>query len=134
MSQPVLARTQKEAALDALVAGDLMGAKVMLFVNDVALSEDTVTADLTAPTFTGYALSSAVTWSAAYEEDGQMVTAGGSKTFVCSAGPADDIIKGWAVVTGMGSDFLFGQILDNPVPIADTGDGITVLPILPYGA
>lgn len=135
MSEPVTTLATREDCLTGFTGGAGMGAKMILFANDAALTKNTILADLTEPTFTGYAISTAVTWSVPFNDPlNRTVVAGSSKNFICTGGTPDDTIYGYAIVDSTAMDLLFAERFDAPVPIAAVGDGLTVEPVLPYGA
>lgn len=126
-----------EQAFEALViAGDLATAKVMLFTNSIAYPvTDLVLAGLTVPTFTGYALSAAITWGTPFLDiDGHVVVTGQKLQFLCTADGTSPPVTGAAIVNGAGTDLITVDIFrnadgsPNPVTIEDAGDALDYVP------
>jgi len=94
----------------------LKGAKLMLFVGNVAFEHDTLLADLTACDFDGYALSAAITWALpSFDEVGNRVLLGDQKTFTCTGEVAVNNVAGAAIVDGAGTGLLVGAMFDAPI-------------------
>lgn len=104
----VLAKTLKKAIAEALVVedGPLDGAVMMLWTNPgLTPNENTVYADLTAATFTGYAASAPLTFGTPYldGETGQWAVAADPVEFRSTSGSpfVGDTVRGYAIyVTG----------------------------------
>lgn len=95
----------------------LDGAKVMLFTNSPALGLDTVTGDLTVPTFTGYAAAT-VTFEEAVDDTGRKYLIIPPEIFSpTNATNLPQTIMG-AAVTDDANAYLFGGYFDTPVILA----------------
>lgn len=113
--------------------GTLDGAKVCLFTGAPLLNDRTAFADLTAPLFTGYAVSAGIVWGTPVTNpEGNAQLAGSSATFACTADSAGDIITGVGLFTGTTGNekLLLAAMLDTTISIAKSGEGFTVLPVI----
>lgn len=118
-----------EAMLEAATGagGVLNGAEVVLWKNDIVPAVDTVLADLELATFDGYAASSAVTWSAAlHESDAEFIVSGGDKVFICTGDTTPNLIYGWALTDGAGTNLLFAKRFDQPISVSEAGNFVSV--------
>jgi len=113
--------------------GPLDGATILLFKNNYLPTKDTVLADLTECTFTGYSRSSAVTWATPQmsSETGVPVIYGDQKSFICTATPDPaQSVYGWAIILEGTPDLLVGaELLETPELIED-GSFLTIVPRL----
>lgn len=121
------------AILQALVAVDALfnGAKVGLFVGDTVPSQATVLADLTPADFTGYALSSAITWGAPFiDENGIPSVVGSMKEFHASdpLTVANDV-AGYFVVNGAGDTLLWAERFESEITVAAPTAAVVVVPV-----
>lgn len=126
-----LIRAQQEDALDTLKTTMGMDHKVRPFINSPNLTRDTVIGDLTFATFTGGAAKTVTTWSDPYNDPltGQLVIRGEAVPFICTGNPANETVRGYAVLDDM--DALVGAAyLDTPVTIAAVGDGVEIEPVI----
>lgn len=123
------------AILNELVAAGnyYNGAKLMLFQNNISLGPTMVLADLTAADFTGYALSSAVTWGAAFLAPGNVPTVAGDLKLFVAASPftTANTVYGWALVDGAGTTLILARKFDTPISIAAALQAVSVLPAVP---
>lgn len=107
--------------------------KLILFANNITPNKNTVLADLTQPTFTGYAVFGPVVWGSVMRDvDGTAIVVGGSHPFVCSGGTPTDIIYGWALTNSGGTVLIKAAVLATPVPITGPETGIVVVPWFRY--
>lgn len=129
----------EEALLGLAVAGDFTGAKVILFTDtDIAPGDvkKLAFADLTVPTFTGYASSAAITWGAAFIDlDGNVMQTANKVQFLCSAdSPGALPVTGAALVDGAGAVLLAVDLFlnpdgtPNPVTMESAGDALDYVP------
>lgn len=79
----------------------LKTAKVMLFVNNISPTPDTVAADLTEASWTGYARSSTITWGLPIVSNDTQLPCilGNEKTFDVTTNTAPETAYGYAIVT-----------------------------------
>ena len=135
MNPVVIVNTEWEAMLNALVAATQPwnGAKLHLFKNNFVPAPQNDIAAFTEADFTGYAASSAITWSAAgYLPDGTAVVDGDAKTFQVGATPTIlNTIYGWYMTDGAGTVLIMARKFDNPVVLSAAGQRIIVLPSYP---
>lgn len=81
----------------------LAGAKCGLFANNYTPTGSSVKADLTLPTFTGYALSAALTWGTPFVRgDGKVVVPAASVQFVCTDAVTPNQIYGYYIESNPG--------------------------------
>jgi len=121
--------------LDAMAGGATplyLAAKVGLFQNDLEPSGTTRLADITPATFSGYALSAAITWAAAgFDTAGRPLVIGDMKTFARGVGAVDNDVYGWYIVDSGGTLLLWARRFpDGPVPMVTPGSILPVLPLL----
>lgn len=131
----VVPTEQLQGILAGLIAvdGPLDAVKLMLWVNNIVPDKNTVLADLTVPTFTGYAAFGPVVWgSVMVDVDGTAIVTGASHEFVCTGGTPTDIIYGWALTNSGGTTLIKAARLAAPVPIGRVGSGIAVVPWFRY--
>jgi hypothetical protein len=132
---PAVTRDTALAALAALVdTGALFdGAKVMLFKNNVSVGPEAVLSDLEVADFTGYGISSAVTYGVPYiGQDGTAEVTAGSKQFTQTDDTTTCAVYGWALVGDpAGTPFLIaGANFDEPLSMAAAGMGVVVTPTI----
>lgn len=131
---PILMTAAEMLLAADMIAGDLDGCKLVLFSNDLTITKTITSADLTFVATAGMG-SVAITWAAPYTRfDGRVVIAGGSHTFVATAGVFTPFnVFGWAVVDTGGTVLKAAVKLPNPVPVNQPGDGLTITPeLLPF--
>jgi hypothetical protein len=120
-----------KAAVAAL--GVLNGAKLGLFTNTPPLGQTTVIADLTEPTFAGYA-QQAVTWSGAFQQpDFSWATQGGLYTFQSTNDLTPTVVTGCFVVDGGGTHLLFAELFATPVNLPTSAQACLVSPQVAAG-
>jgi hypothetical protein len=114
----------------AAADGPMYGAKIGLATARITPGVNLVLGDLTLPTYTGYASSSAVTWGAAAQDDtGNPYTVGGAKTFTPSDDVVEDAINAVFCVAGDGTTLLWAVNLAEPVDIRH-GKPMVITPVL----
>lgn len=113
-------------------AGMFNGCKVGLFKNDLTPTKDTLLADLTACDFTGYAISGAITWGAAFEgDDGSGEMVGSVAQFVQTADdPEPQSAYGYYIVNGAADALLAAERFPSPVVFDGAGAAQVVVPKL----
>lgn len=110
-------------------AGRFNGAKIGLFTDDITPSRATILADLHPPTYTGYALSAAVVWGAAFTNDnGAAEILGDGKQFPCTADSDEETVHGYYCANAAGTGLLWAERFDEPQTISQAGQNIFVLP------
>lgn len=110
-------------------AGRFNGAKIALFTDDIVPSRATVLADLTQPTYTGYAISAAIVFGLAFTNDnGAAEVLGDGKQFPCTADGASQTVHGYMCLNAAGTGVLWAERFDTPQTIATAGQNIFVLP------
>ena len=130
-------RSERLTLLNGFSAlADWVGAIIKLFKVDNTPTLDTTVADLTAieADYDGYAASSAVVWGSAFLEPltSDAVSAGGSKTFVKTAGIVTNTVYGWWLESA-GGDLLAAGKFDTPLSFVNVGDGYVLTPEIRYG-
>lgn len=102
------------------MAGALNGAKVILFTNAVTLTKLTTLADLTQPTYTGYA-AVAITWGVAVRDAaGDIVTLSQAIPVQMGAPTDPDTkIKGYAVENSGATELLFAEVFPQQLDLVD---------------
>lgn len=113
--------------------GILNAAKVGLFTNTPPLTENTVLADLTQPTFAGYALQ-AITWSAPFQQpDGSWACQGGLYTFQATDDLTPTVVTGVFVVSGAGTVLYLAEMANPPVNLPTSAQAMLVSPQIALG-
>lgn len=100
-----------------------------LFQNAVVLDEDTVLADLTPCTFSGYTgLQTPVWGSASWDGSGlRAVVDGSTLTWIHDGGPTANDVHGYYVVDGAGTTLLWAENRPaGPVTLLAAGDAFIV--------
>jgi hypothetical protein len=111
----------------------LFGAKLGLFTNTPPLSQTTVLADLTEPTFAGYA-QQAVGWSAAFQQpDFSWATQGGLYTFQATNDLTPTVVTGCFLVDGGGTQLIMAEMFDTPVNLPTSAQACLVSPQVAAG-
>lgn len=114
---------------DAMVATTpFVGAVLHLSTTNFTPGKNTILADFTEATFTGYAASSAIVWGASHlDVNDNAVSVGSAKTFLQTGDTVTNIVFTWFVTTALGA-YLMGGAFDTPLNFAEAGDGVTVIP------
>jgi len=124
-----------QAIIDTVLSDGAEEYSLRLFTNDVTLTFDTVTGDLSEPTLTGYApiVLDSASWPTAEcngEGDGQTKISAVGWTFT---GNFPETLYGWWV-TNRDGDFVYGEKLWPLGLLIDTdGQGVTLTPRFVYG-
>jgi hypothetical protein len=101
------------------VAGKLNGAKLILGTNDLTPGKKSVVADITQPTYTGYA-PVVVTWGVAMRDaNGDIVTLSAPVLVQMGDSVLPTTIKCWGLTDGAGTGLLLCEELATPIPLAD---------------
>lgn len=122
-----------KAVLEALIAEDglLDGVVIKLFQNNVTPGPDATPATFTVADFEGYANSSEVTWGTVFHADSSEVQVWGDvKEFVATGDDPSNNIYGWYMTNAGGTVLKAWERFDEPVPVAEAGQGLAVLPVL----
>lgn len=125
---------RSDAILDTLkgVGGELEGAIVHLFDNDIVPNIDSVIADFTEATFAGYAASTAIVWSTSFRNSlNQAQTVGDTKTFQLSALPGATVYGYYLTVGGA---LRASERFAAPVPLALVGNAVVLVPTYTLGS
>jgi len=123
-------------ALEALfgVGGALEDSTLGLFTNDWDFTVEPVTADLVAPTFTGYA-AAAIDWSTAVDDEGNIY----AKTDPVEFSPTNatnlpQAIRGWYIRAVTTNNFLVGGKFDEAITVSLADQVFHVVGICPWEA
>lgn len=107
-------------AINHTVAGNfdgvLRGAKLGGFTNTPAITQQSLFADFTAPTYGGYALAS-ITWAAVFQDvDGSWALQGGLTQFQMSDDLVPTVLNGYIITDSTGLILIAAE--NFPAPIA----------------
>lgn len=105
--------------------GELDGAKVKLFKNDIVPSPTTILADLTPAAFGGYVAKDVVWGSVFNEPDGGAGVSGGAPSWV-TTDAADETIYGWYLTDTAGTGLLAIARLAEPQHLGAIGVNVQV--------
>lgn len=135
MNPVVIPNPEMLAWLTTLTAtgGNLHGAIMHLFQNNVAITPAIVLANLTECTFTGYTAGSAITWLAPfYTVNGTPVVTGTLQTFGVGSTPTIfNTVYGWYLTDTGGTTLLAVRALDTPIILTEAGQGFQIIPCYP---
>lgn len=123
--------TRLSAIAELIATGNLFaGTKVILYQNNIMLSDFTTLADLTEATFTGYARSAAITWGTPYVNPSQQATStGASIQFSCTGTAVTQLVYGWALIIDSTVDVLMvAEAFAEPVSMDGVGAAVVVNP------
>ena len=130
MSDMVSNNLGELAALADVVAGDLDGALVALWKNNITPSRNSTLADLGEADYTGYAASAAVVWGAPFlnaNGDGQVV--GGNKQFQPTGTTTTCEVYGyWLEPTAGSTTPVLAVKFSSPVPMTGPLSALIVTP------
>lgn len=102
------------------VAGPLNASKMVLFINSPGLNKATVLADLTQPTYTGYA-ASALTWSTPIRNgQNRIATHTGLIPWVMGDDLLPTTVNGYGITDSAGTALLAAEYFPSPVGLVDT--------------
>jgi hypothetical protein len=120
-----------DACLAALTTALGSTSILHFFINQPAISRDSVVGNFTNTTAVGIAVGGAVaTWSAPYTDPltNLRTVCGVNQTFIASAVTAEENLNGWYLTDAMGTTLEGAGYFDQPVPISAVGQGITYGP------
>lgn len=114
-------------------AGPLVGCKMGLFTNPITPSKNTLYADLTVATFTGYALV-ALTYSAELTDGaGVQQLVSNLCNFRATGTPASEVLYGYFITDGNVSPVLYGlETFPSPIVVSVAGNGVSVVSPIAY--
>lgn len=131
-----LARASRVAALEGVVGtgGPADAGVLKLFINNPSITEDSVVADFTEPTFTGYAEISALAFGAVYQgPSGQLLATAPGGLFQRTGGAISEVANGYFIVDTAETGFVYAAYFDTPVSFAEVGDGVFLDATIGYG-
>jgi hypothetical protein len=139
VSVPITTLYAQEEMLEApaVSPGFLNGAKVHLFSSPYVPSRSTPLADLTAieANYAGYAAVAAGTWGDAIVlVDGSMQILAPSIQFTPSGSTSPNTIYGAYLTDAGGTNLIYVEPFDVPVPLPDENSGLVYTPHLVYGS
>lgn len=118
--------------LDSLIAagGEFDGALVRLFQNDIQPTKDSILADFTIATFTGFATSAAIVWAGPIlNPDGEPIVIGDLKLFTGgSPFTVSNTIYGYYIVDAAGTKLLWSERFALAQVVAAAGQSVQVVP------
>lgn len=127
----LLMATGIDGSTTAAFTSTYSGAKLILATNQFQPSKARVLADLTQPTYTGYA-AIVLTWGAAtYDPNGQVVSFSQLATFKATAGPINITVYGYGITNPAGTSLLASGLFAAPLALVDTTGTINVVATLP---
>jgi hypothetical protein len=133
---PVSTLALQLAALTALKAtgAPLEEPTLILFVNQVTPTKETVIGDLVEATFNGYAEVEELVFGTPYQNvNGQAQMNAPSVDFVSTDGVIQETVFGWALVNAAKTALYYCELLTTPVPITAGGQGVNIDPEIIYG-
>jgi hypothetical protein len=102
------------------VAGPLNASKMILFTNTPGLNKSSVLADLTQPTYTGYA-AQALTWSVPIRNAmNRIATHTGLLSWVMGDALTPTTVNGYGITDTAGTHLLAAEYFPTPVGLVDT--------------
>jgi len=109
------------------VAGPLHGSKMVLFTNTPTLNKMTVLADLTQPTYAGYA-EQTMTWSATRRNAlNQICTQATLVSWTMSDDLTPTTVLGYGITDSAGTALLAAEMFPSPVALVDTLSALGVI-------
>lgn len=127
----LLMATGIDGSTTAAFTSTFSGAKLILATNQFTPSKARVLADLTQPTFTGYA-AIVLTWGVAtYDPTGQVVAFSQLCTFRATAGPVNITVYGYGITNPAGTVLFGSGLFSTPLTIVDTNSTVNVVSSLP---
>lgn len=119
--------------LDAIKTASLDGGSLRLFQNDYVPNKDTVLADLTIATFSGYANKTIATWNDPFLDPAGLATClAPLQEFVQTADTISNIIYG-AYYLDSGGALVWVDRFANSVPMADATSRLNMVPKYQFG-
>jgi len=122
-------------ALEALfgAGGALEDATLGLFTNEWNFENEPVTADLTAPTFTGYAPGVIDAFTLAVDDEGNLYVKTNPVEFSpTNASNLPQLIRGWYLRAVTTNNFLAGGLFDDPITVGLADQVFHVVGICPW--
>lgn len=117
-------KAARRKMLTEVKTGMLDGGECILFQNDVNFTLNTLLADLTVATFTGYADVTLTTYPDPYTEpDGTASLDSPQCVFASSGSAVQNTVFGWAVKDAAGL-LVGGGNFENPIAFNDVGDAV----------
>lgn len=114
---------------EALYDGWLDLLKLALFTNDFVLNMDTLYADLTKPTYTGYADLTGLVASAVYQRpDTSFAKNFGAKLFQMGDAVLPTVVYGYFVYSTAGTVLYWSEKFPNPVTLVTVDDAVNFIP------
>lgn len=112
------------------VDGPLVGSKVALYVNNIAVTPGTVWGDLVEATFDGYARSAAITYATPFVSSvtAVPVMAGDAKTFLCTGNTVIESVFGYAIVSGATPPVVLAMRPLDAQELMSSGGGLIIVP------
>ncbi len=115
------------AMLDMLVNGDGMaGLHLRLYQNNLTPDQDTVLADFTEATFSGYAEDSPSFGAAATVSHKGKIVDTAARDFTHSSGGTSNTVYGYYLVNAPDTKVLWAERFSSPQVVAVNGDKITI--------
>jgi len=102
-----------------------------LFTNDIAVSPETVLADLVEATFSGYAEEALTGQAVAQDINGTNFVSFGDGEFTHNGGGTAESIIGYYLVNATDTALLLVERFPEPVPMEANGDKIQIAPRIP---
>lgn len=116
--QNVVTGSQLKSELSDMVAagGPYENPKMILITNEADIPPEAALADVDQPTFTGYGVSTAVTWGTPHiDADGNAVVLGNPKEFKCTADSTEETVHHVGLVSNDGLTLLRTARLADPI-------------------
>lgn len=130
---PVLMQTGRYGIAAALIAGDLAGAKIDLFTNDINPTPVNIITDFDLPTWTGYAQKTVTGWTAVAESPLGTVRADATNV-VTWAGPGDgtgQTVYGYLLRSSAGGNpVVYAYRFPVPVSVEELTDILSLVACL----
>jgi hypothetical protein len=117
---------------DAKATGKTLdGAVLRLYRNNIIITEDITIDSFDEANFDGYAVSAAIVWGTALNEDDGVMLPGDAKEYTATGDTTENTVFGWYVTTaGETPALIYAESLDEPVGVAVAGDGLVVVPMV----
>ena len=126
MSNLVVANVGENIINDRWVASIGANISLRLFQNNYTPVAASVIGNFTIATFPGYA-SLVPAFGASVTVGGKgTITDAAARVFTCTGGGAVQTIYGYYVVDTANAQVIYAERFDNPVPIVNNGDSITI--------
>lgn len=108
---------------------------LVLFINDITPTPESITADFTPATYDGYAdVVTPVFGTAFVDEDGNVVLTAPSIDFVSTGTTTQELVYGWLLKKTAGGALEYVKRFETPKPMGTfVGQGFTLQPRIVYG-